>query len=512
MAYAPEVEAACAANPGLCATLASGGSIQTALDGGNLVIKLGAGTYAGFTVSGAPRVIGGEYTTPGVQTVTINTSAVVLTAPCDLYDLKMDNSLDVQAGGDGFVRDSRVKSPVGPLATVLVRTTTTAAALELANTLVDSSSGPSVAIRVDGSVASLVVDDLTIKDASGTIGISVLNAATVTGSGLDMTELRDDVGISITTGGGTVNLADVNSESVAATGPETALQTNHLSGSITVEGLTYRGPAATFTGVYCTQGAITLLPYPDGSPSVITNALIGIDIANGTLTVKRADISGCGWGMQVRGGTTVLQGVVVHDIVESVSSGASGGGIYCVAAMSMDVYVGANGQVYPCELRDIVGKTFAGAALDGGGIYVSSAAAFSIKGARFLRCRTAASGGKGGAMYLAGSAAKTVGEERSEATGATSGEGGAAMTAGWDRYDSGRVDQGGVEIEDCEAHAGGGISVVAGSGAFTLTNARITGCLARSASTGVSGGGGAIHVLEVNASLYVCLSGYVLHM
>jgi len=113
---------------------------------------------------------------------------------------------------------------------------------------------------------------------------------------------------------------------------------------------------------------------------------------------------------------------------------------------------------------------------DGGAIYVNgSGSTFLANALRVVNC-IAPGTGSGGALRAEAGSVVTLGRLVNETDG-TSGENGAVSYAGWDAFDSGRVDQGGVAISGCEALDGGAISADAST--VTIVNARLSGNHAR---------------------------------
>lgn len=500
MAYSAEVETAWDANPTTRVELASGGDIAAELAGGKTVIKLQAGTYAGFTVSSGTIVMGGAYTTVGTPLVTITSIVTVGGSNVSQYDLNLSKGIAITSGGTGYVRGSIITATAAALVTV------TSGASAAALTLVSSTVGGITSatddsnrrILINGATASVVLTTVTFRSYYGLLyGIEIMNGGSLTGTTVNCDQCHGNGSfnpngfIYIATGGGTVDITDLSIQRPADYG--NPVWVSGSGASCTLRGVRYSGNGD-YAFTAWTGSTLTILPFLDNSPSTILCSAgdIALYTASATVTVKRTDITGCTY-VYYGGGTLTLNGVTIHDLTPTTVAQNIKGRISLAGSLTMDVYVGSDGRVYPNIIRDIGGMTYSGAGIDAGVLYLIGNGPHAIYGTRFLRCSTAGVG-KGGAIYFSGNAGTTltVGKADSETATALTGEDGVPMTTGWDVWDSGRVDQGGVEISGCSAYRGGGIYCPSSNFTITIVNTRITTCDARdtTALTDLAGGGG----------------------
>jgi len=324
-----------------------------------------------------------------------------------------------------------------------------------------------------GISALSTAGDITIRgtntvgrsSGTGTAALHVLNGRTMTIDGsVDVTGLWTNA-MNIEATGGFI----LGSGSVTASTQTVTTGINVQAGSIEFNEFVFVGSsAASGTGIRCSAGAVEITGtgsldrtqrgiHASGSGSIVTVNRMSIGATTGhnhgvfAETSSNVNLYGCTIENCV--GQTGLDGSACHIV--------TGADVVFDSKDSVDDETTIVNRIENCT-------SFTNQ--DGGAIHVNgSGTTLTAYALRIVNCATLGTG-SGGAVRAEAGAVVNLGRLLNETDGDT-GEDGAVSYAGWDAFDSGRVDQGGVTIELCEALDGGAISADAST--VNVVNARL---------------------------------------
>jgi hypothetical protein len=513
MAYAPDAVAlcidACGSFPpdGTCvyATMVSASlgfprnNIANALAAGFQLIFVTSGTYAGFSVIAPDRIIAGQYDNfLGTSQVEITTA---VTAATTLQLLNMNFQTGINAGGGAHVRarDCYLTGTAAGSSCASCSSTVSTSTSELILHRCTIETTATNGARANGAYGFLELNEVTIKRllGGGTNAVLAENGGHISGTDGVTVEGTWTNAVRVEATGGSIDLTWITAN---LGGVSNGVSNN--GGDIIVRGLDFAGPGiASGAGISNSSNSSNTTIYPNartGADSQIRDCQRGVDSQASTDLAKlyRTTIHTCRQGVRIDAGRVELYGCLIHSCTGQAAT--DGGGCYVLNGGDLVIDFWAessdlpfvDNQVHVTEIYNCQPPINQ----DGGAIAATgSGSTVTVSGCRIHDC-VATGTGRGGAIRVENGATLTIGSYENHPTGSTfdGGEDGRDIWLGWDPYDSGRVDQGAVEITACSAQDGGGISVDVST--LVLTNSRVHANNARNVSAATDGaGGGGIH-------------------
>lgn len=460
-------------------------------------ILVSPGTYAGFAPSAVTSnklVIG---TAPGViVTGTVTTGGSGNSFRCRLENMTLQAGVTVGGGAlQTEIVECTLNGTAGSSSCISVTDTT------IIEDIIISTASATYGIIVQNAAGELTINGTNTVNrlsGTGTGAIRLLNNKPIIINGsVDVTGLWTNALIVETTGGTVTGTG-----SITASSQTIVTGINCQAGSVTFGRFDFVGSTPTTgTGIRCSAGSVEI----ELSGSLDrTQRGIWVSGSGSTVTVSRMSIgatTGHFHGVFAEtSGRATLYGCTIENCIGQVSNDGSAVNVITGADVVMD---SKESEDHATTIINRIENCSSATNQDGGAIAVNGSGSTCLAYAlRVIGC-TALGTGSGGAIRVEAGGVLTLGRLVNETDG-IAGENGAVSYAGWDAFDSGRVDQGGCIISGCSGLDGGAISVDASTA--TVVNARLRDNTARRATALTAGqGGGGIEMVSSTVTCHICL-------